>query len=146
MSADRKLIEAQVVFGMFPEAALITDRQDAVLQDAVAGRVHRINHAAAVKMPRSNPAREAMVTLGQEIRAGHSHLSIWQVAVRRILDSYDNDGDLVNGVKVGAISDQGRLQTSTCKADLGGISITFDFDSGKSRNVSASTAYNYLME
>lgn len=148
MSADRKLIEAQVTFGMFPVeggAVRVTDAQEGIIADAVAGRAHRINHAAAVKRTRRHALPEALQILGQHLRSSGEG-GLWSRACDALLDSEANGSDIAPGAEceVLEISEPERLRLSYDARDLPGIVVTFAVD-GRRKTMAARTIYNHVM-
>ena len=141
---DRKLIEAQVEFGMFPEAAHVTDVQESIIQDAVANRVQLGNLDEGRRKPKGpRPVKRVMQALGTKLRAKQAHdATLWQRACMAIAD---ND---VDGANFHLSSEQSAILRDTYdKEGCAAVDFLVELEiDGKPHPVKVRTMYDYFME
>lgn len=144
---DRKLIEAQVEFGMFPadrDSGPITDHQEQIIADTVARRVQVSAHKKRASQPRGpRPPKRVMQALAAKLRAEPAQSkTIWQRACDAIAD------DEVEGAEFDLNSEQKDILRGTY--DKAGcveakLSVTMQID-GTPYEIKVSSLYDYFME
>lgn len=140
---DRKLIEAQVVFGMFPEAALVTDVQEAIVKDAVANRVRLGGLDEERRKPKGpRPVKRVMRALAAKLRAKPKHgITLWQAACEAMANNE------VEGAVFDLSDEQGAILHDTYDKD-GCATVDFLVEleiDGKLHSVKVRTLYDYFM-
>jgi hypothetical protein len=141
---DRKLIEAQVTFGMFPGGALVTDVQEDIIQDAVANRVRLGLLDEGRRKPKgARPVKRVMQALAAKLRAKQEHgKTIWQRACDAIAanEVEGADFDLNSAQKDILCATYDKAGCTDAK-----LAVAIEID-GKSYSIKASTLYGYFME
>ena len=141
---DRKLIEAQVEFGMYPEGSHVTDVQEAIIQDAVANRIRLGVLDEGRRKPKgARPVKRVMQALAVKLRAKPKHgTTLWQVACEAMANNE------VEGAEFDLSDEQSAILRDTYDKEgcaAANLSVKLEID-GKPHAVKVSTLYQYFME
>ncbi len=145
MPVNRKLLEAQVEFGMFPESAFVTDVQEAIIQDAVAQRVAQANLAEGRSQPKGpRPVKRVMQALATTLRAEPTRggMTLWQCACEKMALNE------VEGAEFDLNAEQSAELCATYdKNGCGDVAFSIGIEiNGKRQFLKARTLYDYFMK
>lgn len=143
MAVNRRLIEAQVEFAIFPEATLVTEGQDSVVQDAVAHRVQLANLDEGRRRPKGpRAAKRVMQALAASLKAMPSSTggTLWQRACDAIANN-EVEGAVFDLSAAQAAALRGTYDKQGC-AEVDFL-VALEIN-GKSNEFKATTLYSYF--
>lgn len=141
---DRKLIEAQVEFGMFPEGALVSDTQETIIQHAVAHRVQLgILDEGRRKPKGERPVKRVIKALAAKLRAKPKRgTTLWQAACAAMANNEVEGAEFDLSDEHSAILRDTYDKEGCAAVDF---SVELEID-GKLHPVKVRTLYDYFME